>query len=149
MRLFNIPFLNWLVLNLITIYFIPIQSILNIDWMSWNSLVALAVFSGSLLWLLTSIGYFIYFKTSPNPMCEASYLITRGPFKFSRNPLYLTFCLFNLSFAIMTLSYYFLLSGFLFFLITHYYTIPKEEEYLKRSFKQQWLEYSHKTRPWL
>lgn len=82
-------------------------------------------------------------------MSEASFLITNGPFKFSRNPLYLAFCLFNLSFAIMTLSYYFLLSGFLFFVITHYYTIPKEEKYLKRVFKQQWVEYQNKTRPWL
>ncbi|UNH40089.1 methyltransferase family protein [Moellerella wisconsensis] len=149
MKLFNLPFLNWLFLMILAGLLLPSDSWQTIDIYSLPVIIGGIVILISLIWIFACVGYFIYFNTSPDPRKNTENLITTGPFKFSRNPMYLAFLLISLAIAAISCSAYFIIAGGLFFILTHYYTVPKEEKMLARCFSQQWSDYIQQTRRWL
>nr|WP_282553240.1 isoprenylcysteine carboxylmethyltransferase family protein [Providencia sneebia] len=149
MNILKFPFINWLVLNGIAAYFLYIKGALIFNYSSWLGIIAILVVLESFGWIGMSLVYFRRHKTSSNPMIQASTLITDGPFKFSRNPIYLALTSMSIGFALFTHSFYFLLAGFIFWLLTDLYTIPHEEKFLSGRFKEEWHRYSRQTRRWL
>ena len=149
MNIFRFPLLNWLVVNGIATYFLFIQDNLYWYFSGWMGILGILVMLESFAWIAVGMYYFRRHKTSPNPTTKASYLITCGPYRFSRNPLYLAFTSMCLGFSLLSHSPYFLISGLVFWLITDLYTIPHEEKFLSERFSQEWLQYSQRTRRWL
>lgn len=80
---------------------------------------------------------------------RSSTLATFGPFRISRNPLYLGMLIWLAGLAIFLGS----LSPFLFpillFLIANFVIIPLEEQNMKTVLGQRYLEYKHRMRRWL
>lgn len=149
MRILRLPFLNWFVLNGFAGYLLYMQNDLSCCFSGWMGILAILITLESIAWIAVSLFYFRQYKTSPNPIVQATFLITEGPFRLSRNPLYLAFTSMSLSFALFTHSPNFLISGLLFWLITDLYTIPQEEKFLAKHFETEWLKYSRQTRRWL
>ncbi|MBG5918031.1 methyltransferase family protein [Providencia stuartii] len=149
MSIFRLPFLNWLILNIIAFYALYAKNILAWSFSGWTGVLGILVALESFGWIAASLYYFYRFKTSPNPISPATALITEGPFRFSRNPLYLAFTSMCVSLALFTQSPYFLVSGLVFWLITDLYTIPQEEKCLAEHFKAEWQRYRQQTRRWL
>lgn len=110
MSIFRLPFLNWLFLNGIAVYLLHIKGLFSWNISGWVGILAILVVLESVGWIATSLFYFIRYKTSPNPMIQATCLITQGPFRLSRNPLYLAFTSMSVSFALFTHSPYFLVN---------------------------------------
>ncbi|EOG1931780.1 isoprenylcysteine carboxylmethyltransferase family protein [Providencia stuartii] len=149
MRIFRLPFLNWLIFNAIAFYYLDMKNSLSWNFSGWMGILAILVALESFGWIAASLYYFYRYKTSPNPIVQATALITEGPFKFSRNPLYLAFTSLCVSLALFTQSPYFLVSGLVFWLVTDLYTIPQEEKFLSARFQEEWQRYSQQTRRWL
>ncbi|MCW2255066.1 protein-S-isoprenylcysteine O-methyltransferase Ste14 [Providencia alcalifaciens] len=149
MSIFRLPLLHWLIVNGIAAYLLHIKGLFSWSFSGWVGILAILVALESVSWIATSLFYFIRHKTSPNPMIQATSLITQGPFRLSRNPLYLAFTSMSVSFALFTHSPYFLVSGLVFWLITDLYTIPQEEKFLSKHFQDEWTRYSQQTRRWL
>ena len=87
---------------------------------------------------------------TPVPGHQATTAIVRaGPYRFSRNPIYLAFSLLHLGIAIWVNSLWLLatLAGAL--LLMHYVVIPTEERYLERRFGAEYLDYKASVRRWL
>jgi protein-S-isoprenylcysteine O-methyltransferase Ste14 len=87
-------------------------------------------------------------KTTFIPDGTPETLISTGPFKISRNPIYLGMfmLLFGVSFLMESISA--LLIALLFALLINYTWVSHEEKKLAEIFGQDWIEYCSKVRRW-
>lgn len=80
---------------------------------------------------------------------DSSNLITEGIYLRTRNPMYLGMFLMLAGMGIAFRNTFSLLTPFLFFLVSHFLYIPKEEKLLAKTFGEQYLEYKKKVRKWI
>ena len=76
-------------------------------------------------------------------------VISKGPYRFSRNPIYLSFAILQLGIAVWTGSAWFLVVLVLTMLVITTGVIVREERYLERKFGETYLAYKRKVRRWL
>jgi len=87
---------------------------------------------------------------TPVPARKSTTMIVRaGPYRFSRNPIYLAFSLFQLGIAMWVNSVWLLATLVGAVALMHYFVIRREEEYLERRFGAQYLDYRASVRRWL
>ena len=87
---------------------------------------------------------------TPVPARKATTAIVRtGPYRFSRNPIYLAFSLFQLGVAIWINSLWLLATLVGAIALMHYVVIPREERYLERRFGADYLSYKRAVRRWI
>src|SRR5262249_20516371 len=87
---------------------------------------------------------------TPVPARKPTTVIVRtGPYRFSRNPIYLAFSVFQLGIAIWVNSVWLLVTLVGAVALTHYVVIRREEQYLEREFGAQYLDYKASVRRWL
>lgn len=87
---------------------------------------------------------------TPVPARKPTTVIVRtGPYRFSRNPIYLSFSLLQLGIAIWANSVWLLATLGAAVVLVHYVVIPREEQYLERKFGAQYLDYKASVRRWL
>lgn len=116
---------------------------------------ALALPLGASLVVL-AIGLFAYsaakFRAAgtPVPARKPTTVIVRtGPYRFSRNPIYLAFSLLQLGIAAWANSLWLLATLVCAVALIHFVVIPREEQYLERRFGAQYLDYKASVRRWL
>ena len=87
---------------------------------------------------------------TPVPARKPTTVIVRtGPYRFSRNPIYLAFSVFQLGIAIWVNSVWLLATLVGAVALIHYVVIRREEQYLERKFGAQYLDYKASVRRWL
>lgn len=87
---------------------------------------------------------------TPVPARKPTTVIVRaGPYRFSRNPIYLAFSLFRLGIAMWVNSVWLLATLVGAVALMHYFVIRREEEHLERRFGAQYLAYKASVRRWL
>ena len=88
-------------------------------------------------------------KTTFIPDGTPEVLISSGPFKFSRNPIYLGMLtvIVGVSFLISSLSA--IIIAFVFGIIINFTWIAHEEKKLHELFSEDWENYSSKVRRWI
>jgi protein-S-isoprenylcysteine O-methyltransferase Ste14 len=87
---------------------------------------------------------------TPVPARKPTTVIVRtGLYRFSRNPIYLAFSLFQLGIAIWINSLWLLVTLVGAVGLIHYVVIPREEQYLERRFGAQYSDYKISVRRWL
>ncbi len=87
---------------------------------------------------------------TPVPARKPTTAIVRmGPYRFSRNPIYLAFSLLQLGIAIWVNSVWLLATLVGAVALIHCVVIPREEQYLERKFGAQYLDYKASVRRWL
>ena len=107
------------------------------------------IFVSGMLLLVWSITTLRKFKTTTMPHHPAKYLVTTGPYRFSRNPIYLAFLLLTLASALATGNLWILLSLPVVMWALAIYAIHPEESHLKQTFEDSYIEYSRKVRRWV
>ncbi len=88
-------------------------------------------------------------KTSFGFRLPSSALITTGPFRYSRNPAYVSLSMLYFGFGIVVDSVWILGLGVVAVLITHYAVILCEEAYLERKFGDEYRAYVAEVRRWI
>ncbi|WP_125721051.1 methyltransferase family protein [Flavobacterium ustbae] len=93
--------------------------------------------------------FFRKFGTDPRPGTRAAVIVTNGPFKYTRNPMYLGYItmLIGTSTLLGTLSPLIIIP--IFFLILHTQFVLREEKWMEDWFGGPYLEYKKKTPRWL
>lgn len=87
--------------------------------------------------------------TSPDPHQPVTAMVTNGPYRFTRNPIYLGFFLIYLGFTLLAGTLWGLIaSPFLLWTITNA-VIHAEEIYLEDKFKDQYTGYKSRVRRWI
>src|SRR2546425_7780645 len=76
-------------------------------------------------------------------------IVQTGPYRFSRNPIYLAFSLLQLGIAIWVNSLWLLATLVGAVALIHCVVIRREEQYLERRFGAQYLNYKASVRRWL
>ncbi len=87
--------------------------------------------------------------TSPDPRHAVTALVIGGPYRFTRNPIYLGFLLIYLGFSMAAGTLWgWLGSPFLIWSVTNS-VIQPEEVYLENKFESQYREYRSHVRRWI
>ncbi len=126
-------------------YLFPIMEIISYPW----KLSGIFLMAGAFLVGAYAVKQFLKADTPIKPFSKPTALIESGPFRFSRNPIYLAGLLLVTGVAVLFGS----ASGFLlpplYFLILHYLFVLPEERLMRRKFAAVFTSYCQKTRRWL
>lgn len=102
------------------------------------------------LWLMVqAVQAFNLRNTTYKPWETPSALVTGGPMRISRNPMYLGMALIIAGAGWLLVSTPVMLSGLVFVLIIQKFFIIPEEETLERLFGEEYLDYRSRVRRWL
>ncbi len=84
-----------------------------------------------------------------NPYKSTSFLMTDGPFRYSRNPIYIADAVLYVGLA-LALDWIWALALLPFVLVVvRFGVIEREERYLERQFSDEYLRYKQRVRRWL
>ncbi|QIG05942.1 isoprenylcysteine carboxylmethyltransferase family protein [Proteus sp. ZN5] len=147
MNFLRLPFVYWLLLNLIP--FISFELHSGSLKMGFFFYLGLLTITTSGIWLFYCLSFFIKQKTSPNPNHTPRQLVTSGPYKISRNPMYLGFLDISIGLFFIFGNWGFLGAAIAFYFITDRYTIVREEKILSELFPQAWQQYCRHVRRWM
>lgn len=86
--------------------------------------------------------------TTVRPNQGAARLVTDGPFRYRRNPIYMGDVLILLGLAQLTLNIWFAILAPVFALAVYRLAILPEERHLEERFGQAYLDYKERTRRW-
>lgn len=105
-----------------------------------------------LVWLVVAgaaVGVFRGAGTTPNPTGEVTAFVTRGPYRFTRNPMYLGLILLQVGVACILGNAWVLLLAPLSFVLLDRVVIPGEERYLAAKYGAAYDDYRRSVRRWL
>ena len=109
-------------------------------------------------WVITLIGIVLYGWASRQFLKAATFirvrkptitLVTKGPYKFSRNPMYIAATMIYAGFSLAfgkSITLVFLIPCLA---VLQYGVIVREEDYLKAKFGDKYLKYQNKVRRWV
>ena len=111
--------------------------------------IGLAQFSG--LMALAAFVTMSRARTTINPFSpmRATQLVTGGPFRFSRNPLYLSLLLLLVAYALRLDAWLVWLAPAAFAAYVTWFQIIPEERVLRRKFGDAFVRYCARTRRWI
>lgn len=87
--------------------------------------------------------------TTVRPHAGATALVTTGPYRRFRNPIYLADCLILFGIAEITKNVWFVVAAVVFGFLVTWLAILPEESYLERRFGRAYLDYKAKSRRWI
>jgi protein-S-isoprenylcysteine O-methyltransferase Ste14 len=87
--------------------------------------------------------------TSPMPTQPTTAIVTTGPFRYTRNPIYLGFTLICLGIAIAANNVWVLPPLLVVLVFMTRAVIPREEHYLSQKFGSAYPDYAARVRRWL
>ena len=140
-----IYFLAGLLVMLLLHSYAPIGRWLNSSW-RYSGIIII------LFGLCLSIGSGIYFRklgTNPRPGAQAKILVTKGVFRYTRNPMYtgLITMLIGVSIVLGTLSPPFAIP--IVFVILHTQFVLREERWMEEWFGESYIQYKRRTPRWI
>jgi protein-S-isoprenylcysteine O-methyltransferase Ste14 len=87
--------------------------------------------------------------TNVHPSKPALAFVRGGPFRFTRNPMYLALCLLQIALGVFLNDWITLLFVVPLVLTLHYGVVLREERYLTAKFGGPYLEYKREVRRWI
>ena len=123
---------------------IPVEIVPGVP--TWVLGIPLAAFSLALF--LLSIREFSRHGTPVRGTEPVVTIVSSGPYRFSRNPIYLSFVLLQLAIALTANSAWILLMVLPTLLYLSFGVIAREESYLRRKFGDEYVRYTASVRRW-
>ena len=108
-----------------------------------------AVIVAGLLLSSFGISHFRRHRTTVEPFGTPTALVSTGPYRFTRNPMYLGITLTLLGIALWVATVPFVLAPVAFFAIINTTQIPREEARLTALFGDEYGDYRRRVRRWL
>lgn len=116
--------------------------------LTW-SMLSLALVAAGLAIGFSALWVFRVARTSPNPWTPTQAIAVRGPYRFTRNPMYLGFAALYAGISIYTRTGWALVLLPLVVLAVQQGSIVREEAYLERQFGPAYTDYRRRVRRWL
>jgi protein-S-isoprenylcysteine O-methyltransferase Ste14 len=111
--------------------------------------VGIAGIASGVMLSIWSIRTFWRAGTSVVPVRPSTTVVTGGPFRFTRNPMYVALALLYLGVTFwLNMLWPLLLFPVLLFLVQTY-VIAREERYLERKFGEEYVQYKSRVRRWM
>jgi protein-S-isoprenylcysteine O-methyltransferase Ste14 len=99
------------------------------------------------LWCVSSFAFIG--RGTPAPFAAPRWLVTRGPYRLVRNPMYIGVGMFFVGAAVFYQSLLLLAYAVLFFASSHLFVVLYEEPTLHRTFGDEYTAYCGHVRRWL
>lgn len=141
---------NYLLLSLISMlilhYFLPVFRIFDTPQHKVAGAIIILLGFGGILWCAN---YFRIYETPIKPFEKPVFFIRRGPYKYSRNPIYLAMVLVLIGSVVFlgSFSTIIVIPIFIYLMLKNF--ILKEEENLEDAFGEEYLQYKKDARRWL
>lgn len=119
-------------------------------WSSGNREIFALLFIA--VWLVLMLGAFATFlraHTAIIPSRPAATLVTSGPYRFTRNPMYVSLAALYVGISVLFNSWWPLFLLPLVLVVVRYAVIAREERYLNDAFPTQYRAYCQRVRRWL
>jgi protein-S-isoprenylcysteine O-methyltransferase Ste14 len=97
---------------------------------------------------VSAAGQFMKARTTLDPHGSVSQIVTGGPYRFSRNPIYLGFLFFLVGFPFIFRTYWGLILSPVFIAMMNMLVIRYEEIYLQKKFGDVYTRYKSGVRRW-
>jgi protein-S-isoprenylcysteine O-methyltransferase Ste14 len=120
-----------------------------ISWPAWSRWLGLALFTlpfGLAIW---GVRTFRRQGTVAEPTGDTTQVVTSGPFKYTRNPMYLTLTVVYLGSMLLFRLPWALVLLVPLFLALHFGIVLPEEKYLESKFGEDYVTYKRRVRRWL
>jgi protein-S-isoprenylcysteine O-methyltransferase Ste14 len=88
-------------------------------------------------------------NTNIDPYKPVTTVVTEGPFRYTRNPIYLALALLSAGIAFIANTFWVLLLLPFALLLINFGVIEREERYLENKFGKQYLDYKARVRRWV
>jgi len=98
---------------------------------------------------VSSVSYFRRSRTSIVPIRPATALVISGPYRFTRNPMYVALAAMTIAAGLLVNSWWVMLLLVLVLPIVQVFVIGPEERYLERRFGADYVAYTHQVRRWV
>ena len=111
-----------------------------------------AGFAALALWLVLdgwALALLLRAGTSPNPMRPTTALVSTGPYRISRNPIYVGYVFLQIGLALLAGSAWLVLTLVPVLFLLDRFVIQREERYLETTFGDAYLRYRGRVRRWL
>ena len=131
-----------IVLQIILLFSFPIS-------VDLSSLLGLILILSGISLVFVSFRFMRKMKTTFIPDGTPEVLISSGPFRFSRNPIYLGMLTILVGVAFLMSSLSAIIIAFVFGTIINFTWIAHEEKKLHELFSEDWENYSAKVRRWI
>ena len=96
-----------------------------------------------------SVIEFVRHRVNPDPYHPTTKIITSGPFRFSRNPIYIAFALMHLGVGVWASNAWIVIMLLPVLGVIRYGVIGPEERYLERKFGETYVAYKQSVRRWI
>ena len=113
------------------------------------TIIGLALLATSLSLMVWASREFKQAETAVPHKIGASTLVTSGPYRYTRNPMYVSLTLLQLGIGLIMGSAWVLLALIPVLIIMNQGVIAREETYMKQQFGQPYLDYKTAVRRWL
>jgi protein-S-isoprenylcysteine O-methyltransferase Ste14 len=120
--------------------FLPRRTALNFGWLLLSGGVLLL---GWFEWAMRRAG------TPANPYKPVSHTVTQGPFRYTRNPAYLSMTMIYTGIAVLANALWAILLLPVALLVIQRGVIEHEERYLERKFGEEYQHYKAQVRRWI
>jgi protein-S-isoprenylcysteine O-methyltransferase Ste14 len=98
---------------------------------------------------LSAAGRIMQAHTTLDPHGSVTEIVTSGPYRFSRNPIYLGFVSFLVGITFIFRTYWGLILSPLLIILLYRLVIQYEEAYLEKKFGETYRNYKSRVRRWL
>jgi protein-S-isoprenylcysteine O-methyltransferase Ste14 len=111
--------------------------------------LASALTFASLALAVSSIGNFRRSRTSIVPVRPATALVIAGPYRFTRNPMYVAMAALTVALALFLDTWWVIVLLVPVLLVVRLFVIAPEEQYLRRRFGADYIAYMRRVRRWV
>ena len=111
--------------------------------MAWLLIAAWALLT------VSSVGLFWRRHTSMLPIRPATALVLAGPYRFTRNPMYVGMALLSVACGLLLNTWWPMLLTVPALIAVQRFVIVREEAYLRRRFGAEYEEYTRRVRRWM
>jgi protein-S-isoprenylcysteine O-methyltransferase Ste14 len=140
--LYALPWLaGWLLGRLVPVRWLP--SITAVRLVGWPLVAAAVLLTG------TAVGLFRALGNTPNPRKPVVALAVEGPYRWTRNPMYLGLAALYIGLAALFNTVWPLVFLPFVILLIQRLVIAKEERYLEAKFGQTFRDYKARVRRWI
>ena len=143
-------FFFFLVIGLLLHFLVPATHVFNFSYSLPGAIIGGIIFIAGWAITLRASALFKIENTEILPTSPANRaLVTYGPFRFSRNPMYLGMIMNLLGIAVYLGTLPMFISALAHFMVLNFFFIPFEEEKMARQFGEQYAAYRRTVRRWL
>jgi protein-S-isoprenylcysteine O-methyltransferase Ste14 len=118
-------------------------------WRPPGRAVGYVLVAGGVLLMASAVALFRGAGTTPNPTRPTTTLVFRGPYRVTRNPMYVGMTAITSGLGLVAGTPWTVATAVVAAWVTHRFVIAREERYLEQKFGAPYVDYTRRVRRWL